>query len=140
MHSLSGDQARRCTNEYHQRARLPNMDPYKLAMYKIIGHCELEQKSLPQVATSSQDFLWLQLVLLHEPSSSQAMYGQGALMTDRDRYTLEDMQALLLSHGPANFGDDYFIVLLLSAQFERVGVLADEDRSILTLTFADIYN
>lgn len=36
-------------------------DPYKIALYKILGRCELYKKNLPEVTPSIEDYLWLQV-------------------------------------------------------------------------------
>lgn len=48
--------------EYGQQS----VDPYKLILYKIIGRCELNKKSLPDVVATTEDYVWLQVRLLGE--------------------------------------------------------------------------
>lgn len=37
------------------------VDPYKLILYKILGRCELHNKTFPDVIKSTEDYLWLQV-------------------------------------------------------------------------------
>jgi len=39
-------------------------DPYKIALFKVLGRCELYKKNLPEVTPSIEDYLWLQVSLL----------------------------------------------------------------------------
>ncbi|KAJ1659089.1 nuclear pore complex subunit [Dispira simplex] len=94
------------------------IDSYKFAMMKIVGRCELGRKSIPEVVQATEDYMWLQLALIRESEQpSEESYDE--------RYTLRDLQKLLLRFGPAHFNPKgnnpmlYFQVLLLSAQFEQ---------------------
>ncbi|CAM0138744.1 nuclear pore complex subunit [Umbelopsis sp. WA50703] len=62
-------------------------DPYKLALFKILGRCELYKKNLPEVTPSIEDYLWLQLSLVREVSNT--------MDPSTDVYTLSDLQQLL---------------------------------------------
>lgn len=105
--------------EYNQRVRYitESSDLYKNAVYKIIGRCDLSKKSLPNVITLAEDYIWLQLALCQEP------------IEDADDsvglYTLQDLQNIILQFGPRHFNPRgtssgiYFQMLLLSGQFER---------------------
>ncbi|RKP34751.1 hypothetical protein BJ085DRAFT_16606 [Dimargaris cristalligena] len=113
---LQGDYQRVAHNAHNQG------DPYKLAMLKLIGRCELARKSVPAVVQTTEDYIWLQLMLIRETSSSEEV--------PDERYTLRDLQKLLLRFGANHFNPNgnnpvlYFQVLLLSAQFEQaVGYL-----------------
>ncbi|KAG4304826.1 hypothetical protein PORY_001879 [Pneumocystis oryctolagi] len=105
--------------EYNQRIRFvtETSDPYKYAIYKIIGRCELSKRSLPEVLPLAEDYMWLQLSLARNIQDS----GESI----HERYTLEDVQKTLLSFGPNHFNPKganpivYFQLLLLSGQFER---------------------
>ncbi|OZJ05272.1 hypothetical protein BZG36_01960 [Bifiguratus adelaidae] len=104
--------------DYNQRLRYlsDSSDPFKLALYKIIGRCEIRKKASPDVIPSWQDYLWLQLTLVRETEYEQ---------NPQDRYTLHDLQASILKAGPQHYdrkGDDPFAYLqnlILTAQFER---------------------
>ncbi|KAJ1921877.1 nuclear pore complex subunit [Mycoemilia scoparia] len=99
------------------KANPDSIDPYKFAIYKILGRCELQKKSTPHVIRTTEDYLWLQLMLVRELESATTAPG--------DRYSLKDLQKLLLKFGPKHFdpaGNNpllYFRVLLLSLQFEQ---------------------
>ncbi|ORX90251.1 NIC-domain-containing protein [Basidiobolus meristosporus CBS 931.73] len=105
--------------EYTQQTRnvrdIP--DPYKIAVYKILGRCELKQKTVADVIQTTEDYLWLQLTLIRESIDPSDLV--------HERYSLRDLQTLLLKFGAAHFNPKgnnpihYFQVLLLSCQFER---------------------
>ncbi|RUS29364.1 hypothetical protein BC938DRAFT_480751 [Jimgerdemannia flammicorona] len=108
----------RLLSDYNQRIRYAtDSDPYKLALYKILGRCELNKKTLPEVASSTEDYVWLQLMLIRETSEFDA--------APHDRYNLCDLQRSMVKFGPSHFNPrgnnpiHYAQVLLLTAQFER---------------------
>ncbi|KAJ3416309.1 hypothetical protein HDV05_002249 [Chytridiales sp. JEL 0842] len=94
-------------------------DPFKAALYKIIGRCEMSSKIIksPDVAPSIEDYLWLQLNLIQEDLRNDDFL--------QDRYTLRDMARNMLRFGANHFSPQgktphvYFLVLLLCGEFER---------------------
>lgn len=76
----------------------PHLDPYKYAVYKIIGKCDLAKKSLPSaINLSIEDWLWFHLLLINEfnpEASSSLIY---------ENYTLENLQKKVLTLGPQTF-------------------------------------
>ena len=104
--------------DFNQRSRSRDVDPFKLAVYKIIGRCDLAKKTIPEVIQATEDYVWFQLLLVRETMDiDDPTY---------ERYTLRDLQQLLLRFGADHFNPkgmnpfNYFQVLLQSAQFERV--------------------
>lgn len=75
-----------------------NLDPYKYAVYKIVGKCDLAKKSLPNaINLSIEDWLWYHLLLINEfnpEASSSLIY---------ENYTLENLQKKVVSLGPNKF-------------------------------------
>lgn len=75
-----------------------NLDPYKYAVYKIVGKCDLAKKSLPNaINLSIEDWLWYHLLLINEfnpEASSSLIY---------ENYTFENLQKKVLSLGPNKF-------------------------------------
>lgn len=73
----------------------PNFDPYKYAVYKVIGKCDLAKKSLPAaVNLSIEEWLWFHLNLINEfnfDASSSLIY---------ENYRLENLQKKVLAIGP----------------------------------------
>ncbi|KAG2175114.1 hypothetical protein INT44_007592 [Umbelopsis vinacea] len=67
-------------------------DPYKIALYKILGRCELYKKNLPEVTPSIEDYLWLQLSTIREFPNS--------MDSGTDMYTVKDLQTLLKQYEP----------------------------------------
>ncbi|KAK9686455.1 nuclear pore complex subunit [Basidiobolus ranarum] len=109
----------RLLSEYSLQTRniRDNPDPYKIAVFKILGRCELKQKTVSEVIQTIEDYLWLQLTLIRESIEPSD--------TIQERYSLRDLQSLLLKFGAAHFNPKgnnpihYFQVLLISGQFER---------------------
>ncbi|ORY84866.1 Nup93/Nic96-domain-containing protein [Protomyces lactucae-debilis] len=108
----------RLHSEYNQTIKYVSeaSDPYKHALYKIIGRCDLARRSLPEVLPVTEDWMWLQLVLCRETDTSGPAYEQ---------FGLRDLQATLVRFGSRHFNPKgsnpllYFQLLLLSGQFER---------------------
>lgn len=75
-----------------------NFDPYKYAVYKIIGKCDLAKKSLPSaINLSIEDWLWFHLQLINEfnPEASSSLIFEN--------YTLENLQRKVISIGADKF-------------------------------------
>lgn len=110
--------------EYNSRFRnvADGNDPYKQALYKLIGRIDVTKKFPALVTKSTENWLWLQLCLVRE-SYDEGADGQDSV---RDRYTLADLGRKLVNYGEAHFDPKgnrplhYFQILLLSGQFERV--------------------
>jgi nuclear pore complex protein Nup93 len=49
--------------EFNQRLRhaREKTDPYKFALYKIIGRCELRRKTVQEVVHTVEDYIWMQV-------------------------------------------------------------------------------
>lgn len=75
-----------------------NLDPYKYAVYKIIGKCDLAKKSLPNaINLSIEDWLWFHLLLINEFNSEAS----SSLIFEN--YTLENLQKKVVSLGANKF-------------------------------------
>ncbi|QLL31744.1 hypothetical protein HG536_0B06100 [Torulaspora globosa] len=86
-------------------------DPYRLAVYKIIGRCDLTRKSIPSVTLSVEDWLWMHFTLIKDQvSDDDPVYEQ---------YTLEDFQNIILSYGPGKFSNHYLQILIMSGLYEN---------------------
>lgn len=100
-HQLSSHYTVMIHSEYLQLFR-PGIkfDPYKQALYKLIGKCDLTNKNLPQVAVTTEDWLWLQFMLI----------------SDESQYTVNDLRKYILEIGMSHLADDsykYFTILVL---------------------------
>lgn len=100
---LPSDLQERLASDFNQTFQFldeksPNFDPYKYAVYKVIGKCVLAKKSLPAaVNLSIEDWLWFHLSLINEfnyDASSSLIY---------ENYRLENLQKKVLSLGPTKF-------------------------------------
>lgn len=97
-------------------------DPYKAALIKILGRCDLQKKKLPErgihrPSGTSEDYVWTQTVLVFEDHHAE----------DFEIYTLRDMSNTLLSVGPQHYAKTgnvllYFFMCLVSGEFEK-GIL-----------------
>ncbi|XP_077371741.1 nuclear pore complex protein Nup93 isoform X2 [Festucalex cinctus] len=100
---------------HYRRALRSSSDPYKRAVYCLIGKCDVRDNHV-EVADKTEDYLWLKLnqVCFYNDSSSMP----------QDRLTLPQLQKQLLEdYGESHFSASqqpflYFQVLFLTAQFE----------------------
>lgn len=90
-------------------------DPFKLALYKLIGKLEPQRRSVPYVTTTTEDWLWFQLAMVDEE--------------DEDS-NLSSLARVLLGYGERHFDGQpgqnerkglWAAVLLMCGEFERVG-------------------
>ncbi|EDS25850.1 nuclear pore complex protein Nup93 [Culex quinquefasciatus] len=88
------------------------IDPYKRVVYCIIGCCDIQEQH-PEVAKSSDDFLWIQLSLIRPESDDNS-----------EHLTYSGLQAVILEqYGERHFNATeqphlYYQVLALTGQFE----------------------
>ncbi|CCK69997.1 linker nucleoporin NIC96 KNAG_0D02480 [Huiozyma naganishii CBS 8797] len=102
----------RLHTEYNQHIKNSlNGDPFRMAVYKIIGRCDLTRKNISAVTLYMEDWLWMHFMLIKEEcvDPNDPVY---------ERYTLEDFQSIILSHGPSKFKNSYLQILILSGLFE----------------------
>lgn len=108
----------RIQGEYNNRVRHmeDTKDPFKPAVYKILGRCELAKRSLPSVMPTAEDWMWLQLVLSREIDRTSE--------PAHEVFTLLDLQKSVTQFGAkhfmakgSNFGL-YFQMLLMCGLFE----------------------
>ncbi|KAL2131587.1 hypothetical protein VTI74DRAFT_4828 [Chaetomium olivicolor] len=115
----------RCTSEYNQRIRNApegSIDPFRMACYKIIGRCDLSNRSLEGLQTDVNDWIWLQFNLARETDRSLELAGES--------YGLTELQASIreigLKHFPKTPAEDtngsfgmFFYLQVLSGMFEQ---------------------
>lgn len=89
----------------------PTTDPFKLALFKIIGKLDPARRAVPLVTITTEDWLWFQLAMLDEEEN-------GGLRT---------LSEVLMGYGERHFEGTakgkrgmWARVLLVCGQFERV--------------------
>lgn len=100
---LPSDLQERLSSDFNQTFQFvnedsSNFDPYKYAIYKVIGKCDLAKKALPSaINLSIEDWLWFHLQLVNEfnPEASSSLIFEN--------YTLENLQRKVTSIGPDKF-------------------------------------
>lgn len=92
----------------------PTTDPFKLALFKIIGKLDPSRRTVQGVTSTTEDWLWFQLALLdeHENGGLQAL--SEVLMKYGERH---------FEGAPGQKSGMWARVLLLCGQFERVSGL-----------------
>ncbi|ORX54262.1 NIC-domain-containing protein [Piromyces finnis] len=96
------------TNEVHG-------DPFKYALYKIIGRCDMTYKKIPGdiVMPTVEDYMWFHLILVQESHLTDE--------PNQERYGLSEMSQTMQQYGPGFFqkGLQWFYVLLMCGEFEK---------------------
>ncbi|OAV94325.1 hypothetical protein PTTG_03009 [Puccinia triticina 1-1 BBBD Race 1] len=109
-------------------ATTANVDPFKHAVYKIIGRIEIQRKNVPVAIASMEDWVWLQLVLVKETDPAldhPVSSNNNSISSAQDRYGLEEFAQVIAKYGENHFDPNgnrplmYFRVLLMSGQFEK---------------------
>ncbi|KAI8970095.1 Nup93/Nic96-domain-containing protein [Mycotypha africana] len=91
-------------------------DPYKKLIYKIMGRCELLIKSSTDIIKTTEDYIWLQMMLIREVTDIEP--------NEAERYRLSDFQDQITQNS-REYGSEganpwiYFKILLLTLQFEK---------------------
>lgn len=129
VHSLPKLLRDRFLSEYNQRIRYTSSssDPYKQALYKLIGRVELNRRNVAGVTQTTEDWLWFQLSLIREEESETSSNNEGG--SSFEKYGLRELATVLRKFGESHFDPKgnrpllYFQVLLISGQFELVSLL-----------------
>ncbi|TCD61186.1 hypothetical protein EIP91_008811 [Steccherinum ochraceum] len=108
---LTGDQLHSLYNAHMLHSS--TADPFKLALYKLMGKIDPSRRSVPQVTVTTEDWLWFQLAMVDENESGG----------------LRGLAHVLLSYGERHFDGApgqqgarrgvWAGVLLMCGQFER---------------------
>ncbi|KAI1210345.1 Nup93/Nic96-domain-containing protein [Annulohypoxylon truncatum] len=92
----------RCNNEYNQRARNApenSIDPFRMACYKIVGRCDIE------------DWIWLQFNLARENDKATEVAAES--------YGLQDLRTSIREIDDNGSFGMYFFLQILSGMFEQ---------------------
>ncbi|KAF8823285.1 hypothetical protein HHX47_DHR10000346 [Lentinula edodes] len=94
-------------------------DPFKLALYKLVARLDAGRRSIPNVTTTTEDWLWMQFAMVDESSSDE-----------NDESSLASLTKVLLAYGERHFEPAtgtggqksglWASVLLMCGQFERL--------------------
>ena len=128
---LSDELQGRLNNEFNQYMKnsSKDIDPFRYAVYKIIGRCDLARKTLPSIVLSIEDWLWLHLSLIKEEEGDDINVTVNESNIDEssnsliERYRLVDLQKNVLEFGSDAFNVSsknpmYLQTLLLVGLFE----------------------
>jgi nuclear pore complex protein Nup93 len=114
---LPPDLQERIQTEFNQHVRFfGDTDPFKYALYKIVGRCDVSRKSFPEIISTTEDWLWVHLMLVREEDI--------AMVPIHERYSLSDLQRVVIQFGVKHFNPNktnpvlYFQVLMLCGLFE----------------------
>jgi len=121
---LTGAIKAQIQSDYSQRIIIGNQDPFKMALLKILGRCDLGKKSMPHVIQTTEDYVWLQLWLVSEAAHSSSSVSAPPSLQSSSTYTLGNLQTLIVDLGAKYFNPkgrsplQYFETLLCVGLFE----------------------
>ncbi|KAI5288218.1 hypothetical protein KEM54_005382 [Ascosphaera aggregata] len=115
---LPRDLQQKLHTEYQQRVRnAPEIDPYRMACYKIIGRCDPSHRRFDGITQGIEDWIWLQFVFAREDHRYEEPAG--------DSFYLQDIRKDFLDIGQRLFSDNdenyavYFLMQVLGGMFEQ---------------------
>jgi nuclear pore complex protein Nup93 len=76
---LSAELRQEIQTNYYGRTRIApenQVDPYRIACYKVIGRCELSRKTLDNIPVDEEDWMWLQFALAREVNRAEEAAGE----------------------------------------------------------------
>ncbi|KAJ1724920.1 nuclear pore complex subunit [Coemansia erecta] len=94
-------------------------DPYKAALYSVLGRSNVPRKAAAEVIQTTEDYLWSALVRIRDADTI------ASVSAARPLSSLDDLQELMLRYGPGHFDPNntnpllYLRVLLLCGLFEH---------------------
>lgn len=110
--------------EYQQRtqvARKGTVDPYQVACYKVIGRCDLAQRSLESVGQGVEDWIWLQFALARETDHPEDVTGE-IFGLEQIVETVTEIGQKHFQKGQADTANSYgtyFLMQILAGMFEQ---------------------
>ena len=115
----------RCNNEYTQRVRNApsnSIDAYRMACYKIVGRCDISNRSLDGLTTNIDDWVWLQFNLARENDRTAEVASESFTLADLQK----SVQEIGKRHFPKTPTDDnngafgmFFFLQILAGLFEQ---------------------
>ena len=129
---LNADLQQRILLEFKTFNNEVNVDPYKLAVYKIIGKLDLSgetgSKCVSDVIESMEDWVWFHLAVLTKGADeSKDLY---KVSESSDQFTFQEFKDLVLLFGEQQFGLKLYLqVLLLCGLYENMAEFITNDKS-----------
>jgi nuclear pore complex protein Nup93 len=110
-----------------------SVDPFKLALYKLMGKLDPSKRNVPLVTATTEDWLWFQLAMVFFFPRLSFLTLMGLCKVDEDENGgLRGLAEVLLNYGERHFESGgskgartglWAAVLLTCGEFERVSGL-----------------
>jgi nuclear pore complex protein Nup93 len=113
------------------------VDPYMLACYKIIGRADLSRKTLDNVPTNEEDWIWLQFALARDVDRTKDTQGES--------FGLEHLQEIVKDIEQRHFGQGqdssagygiFFFLQILAGMFEQAVALLYNHNHVAAVHFS----
>ncbi|KAI9747405.1 MAG: hypothetical protein M1835_002124 [Candelina submexicana] len=113
----------RINSEYQQRSRIApehSIDPFRMACYKVIGRCDLRQRSLDSIGQGVEDWIWLQFSLAREVNRVEEVAAE-VFGLEEVRDVIREIGQRHFSKGAEGSGGfgTYFFLQILGGMFEQ---------------------
>ncbi|KAK2737115.1 hypothetical protein FQN57_000454 [Myotisia sp. PD_48] len=120
---LPRDLQQKISSEYQQRLRNDpenTVDPYRMACYKIIGRCDLNNRRLAGLVQGVEDWMWLQFTLAREDTRAEEVAGDVFGLEDIKKDISEIGQRIFSAgqESPGGYGV-FFLLQILGGMFEQ---------------------
>ncbi|KIJ45082.1 hypothetical protein M422DRAFT_46895 [Sphaerobolus stellatus SS14] len=97
----------------------PTVDPFKAALFKLMGRVEPHKRNVPYVTSTTEDWLWFQLAMINETSISGETNGLKELVDVLLGYGERHFEGAPGQKGTTSRHGTWAKVLLICGQFER---------------------
>lgn len=138
---LTSELQQRILLEYKLFKNDVNVDPYKLAVFKIIGKLDLNGPSggkvVSDVIESMEDWAWFHLAVLTKGENESKDFYK--VKESSDQYTFNNFKQLVVSLGEQQFGlKSYYQILLLTGLYENLTEYIVNDKNRFNIDSAHL--
>ena len=119
--TLNRDLHNRINNEYNQRKQVApenSVDPYRMACYKIIGRCEIQNRTMDGIGQDMEDYMWLQFVLAREFKSTDTLANEACTLADAQK-VIRDIGSRFFTKTKDTDYATFFWLQILGGLFEE---------------------
>ncbi|KAF8525242.1 nucleoporin-interacting protein NIC96 [Hysterangium stoloniferum] len=97
----------------------PTVDPFKAALFKLMGRVEPHTRNVPYVTGTTEDWLWFQLAMINETGANNEANGLRELVEVLMGYGEQHFEPPSAQKSAASKHGTWARVLLICGQFER---------------------
>lgn len=99
---------------------LAAVDPFKLALYKLMGRLEPSRRPAPHAKSTLEDWMWFQLAMVRLSFRLVDTCINAIQIDEEEDGGLQALTGVLLDYGERHFSSLWPNILVMCGQFERV--------------------